>query len=153
MSMFSGSLWWEHICWSLISFGWFVTWRKTTFLKRGEVGVWAAECIKCRSVLWDWPTKMTPKKTTFGGQGFFVFLLLFWSLVGTFCLVYDVEPSCIGEMCNEDADFRWGAEWRHFITLRQKHFLRRALGKDGISAAQVPFGSMGFWANLCFGRS
>lgn len=47
-------------------------------------------------------------------------------------------------MCNEDADFRWGAEWRHFITLRQKHFLRRALGKDGISAAQVPWKGHGF---------
>lgn len=34
------------------------------------------------------------------------------------------------------------AEWRHFITLRQKHFLRRALGKDGISAAQAQFSLM-----------
>lgn len=31
------------------------------------------------------------------------------------------------------------AEWRHFITLRQSHFLRRAVGKEGIGSAQAQF--------------
>ena len=29
------------------------------------------------------------------------------------------------------------AEWRHFIKLRQTHFLRRALGKNGLASAQA----------------
>ncbi|CAK9118745.1 unnamed protein product [Durusdinium trenchii] len=31
------------------------------------------------------------------------------------------------------------AEWRHFVSLRQSHFLRRAVGKNGTSSAQAQF--------------
>lgn len=34
------------------------------------------------------------------------------------------------------------AEWRHFIKLRQTHFLRRALGKNGLASAQAQFSLM-----------
>ena len=63
------------------------------------------------------------------GAYFLVFLLhLACSPLGKIWL------ACPSDMCRLIFP---GAEWRHFLKLRQEHFLRRAKGVEGLTSAQA----------------
>lgn len=98
----------EYVFWFIVvgayllifNFFWLIRYlAEKTFWNVGKLG-FLRKSVSNVGVLWDWPKKWHQKKTDLEGRAFVFFCCCLGVWGGTFGLVYDVEPSCIGEMCN-----------------------------------------------------